>query len=72
MINELRLSLHHVHTFNMDEYADQDGKTAPASLGRLVPEGDDGHLLRRIDPELRPPLSRSTSRPRRPSTTTAR
>lgn len=29
MINELRISCKHVHTFNMDEYADQDGNTAP-------------------------------------------
>src|SRR5215213_5647860 len=30
-INAQGLSLAHVHTFNMDEYADQDGVTAPAS-----------------------------------------
>ena len=30
-INEERLSLAHVHTFNMDEYADEDGNTAPLS-----------------------------------------
>jgi len=29
MINELGISCNHVHTFNMDEYADQDGNTAP-------------------------------------------
>ena len=26
MINALRIPMHHVHTFNMDEYADQDGQ----------------------------------------------
>ena len=31
MINEERLSLAHVHTFNMDEYANEDGVTAPVS-----------------------------------------
>ena len=31
MINRLRIPMHHVHTFNMDEYADQDGVTAPAT-----------------------------------------
>jgi glucosamine-6-phosphate deaminase len=31
LINEERLSLAHVHTFNMDEYAAEDGTTAPAS-----------------------------------------
>jgi len=29
MLNELRIPCKHVHTFNMDEYADQDGNTAP-------------------------------------------
>ena len=31
MINDEQLSLAHVHTFNMDEYASEDGVTAPAS-----------------------------------------
>jgi glucosamine-6-phosphate deaminase len=31
LINEERLSLQHVHTFNMDEYANEDGVTAPLS-----------------------------------------
>src|SRR5947209_17400249 len=30
LINAQNISLEHVHTFNMDEYADQDGNTAPA------------------------------------------
>lgn len=30
MINQLNISCKHVHTFNMDEYADEDGNTAPA------------------------------------------
>ena len=29
LINELSLPLDHVHTFNMDEYADENGNTAP-------------------------------------------
>jgi glucosamine-6-phosphate deaminase len=29
MIDRLRLTMHHVHTFNMDEYANEDGETAP-------------------------------------------
>lgn len=29
MINKLRISCKHVHTFNMDEYANEDGKSAP-------------------------------------------
>ena len=31
LINDERLSLAHVHTFNMDEYANEDGVTAPES-----------------------------------------
>jgi len=29
MINDLKIPCHHVHTFNMDEYANEEGKTAP-------------------------------------------
>ena len=29
MINQLNIPCHHVHTFNMDDYCDQDGITAP-------------------------------------------
>ena len=31
MINDERIALDHVHTFNMDEYANEDGVTAPVS-----------------------------------------
>lgn len=31
LINRDRISLKHVHTFNMDEYADEDGNTAPVT-----------------------------------------
>jgi glucosamine-6-phosphate deaminase len=55
MINEERLSLQHVHTFNMDEYANEDGVTAPISW----PGSFQGAMLAgffdRIDRELRPP-----------------
>jgi glucosamine-6-phosphate deaminase len=55
MINAERLSLRHVHTFNMDEYADEDGDTAPlswpGSFQRAMFEG----FFDRIDRELRPP-----------------
>jgi len=55
LINEERLSLGHVHTFNMDEYANEDGVTAPPSWA-----GSFQHAMRQgffdlIDPELRPP-----------------
>src|SRR5215212_3989160 len=55
MINEERLSLAHVHTFNMDEYANEDGVTAPVtwpgSFQRAMQDGFFGL----VDPELRPP-----------------
>jgi glucosamine-6-phosphate deaminase len=55
MINAERLSLAHVHTFNMDEYADEDGVTAPVSwpgsFQRAMFEG----FFNLVDRELRPP-----------------
>jgi glucosamine-6-phosphate deaminase len=54
-INEERLSLHHVHTFNMDEYADQDGRTAPASWAGSFARAMQERFFGLIDPELRPP-----------------
>jgi glucosamine-6-phosphate deaminase len=54
-INAERLSLAHVHTFNMDEYADQDGRTAPASWAGSFARAMWERFFARIDPELRPP-----------------
>jgi len=55
MINEERLALDHAHTFNMDEYANEDGVTAPVawsgSFQRAMLDGFFGL----VDPELRPP-----------------
>jgi glucosamine-6-phosphate deaminase len=55
MINAERLSLRHVHTFNMDEYANEEGVTAPVSwpgsFQRAMFEG----FFNLVDPELRPP-----------------
>lgn len=55
MINEMRIPMHHVHIFNMDEYADEDGNTAPAdweaSFQKAMWEG----FFDLIDPDLRPP-----------------
>lgn len=57
MINQLRIPMHHVHCFNMDEYADENGNTAPVdwvgSFQRAMFEG----FFNLIDEELRPPLS---------------
>ncbi len=54
-INRLRIPMHHVHTFNMDEYADEDGNTAPldwpGSFRRAMLEA----FFNEIDSDLRPP-----------------
>jgi len=55
MINAERLSLRHVHTFNMDEYADQDGETAPVSWPGSFQRAMFAGFFDLIDPELRPP-----------------
>ena len=56
MINELRIPMHHVHTFNMDEYADQDGNTAPPDWEGSFQRAMFESFFNLIDPELRPPL----------------
>ena len=54
-INLERISCHHVHTFNLDEYADEEGRIAPDGW-----EFGFGHAFRKffinqIDAPLRPP-----------------
>lgn len=55
MINELQITCHHVHTFNMDEYADEEGNTVPptweGSFQRAMREA----FFDKIDDDLRPP-----------------
>ena len=55
MINDLNIPCHHVHTFNMDEYADQDGKTAPREWKGGFQYWMWHDLFSRIKPELRMP-----------------
>jgi glucosamine-6-phosphate deaminase len=55
MINAERLSLRHVHTFNMDEYANDDGDTAPLSWPGSFQRAMFAGFFDRIDRELRPP-----------------
>ena len=55
MINDERLSLGHVHTFNMDEYADQDGVTAPLSWPGSFQRAMWEHFFALVDPDLHPP-----------------
>lgn len=67
IINRRRITLHHVHTFNMDEYANEDGITAPPSWEGSFQRTMFDVLFDRIDADLRPPWIRSTSQPRRTS-----
>lgn len=55
-INRLRISMKHVHTFNMDEYADQDGNTAPADWPGSFQRAMMEQFFLKIDPDLRPPM----------------
>lgn len=55
-INQLRISMKHVHTFNMDEYADQDGNTAPADWPGSFQRAMMEQFFLKIDPDLRPPM----------------
>ncbi len=54
-INEQRISLAHVHTFNMDEYANEDGVTAPVSWPGSFQRAMHERFFALVDPDLRPP-----------------
>jgi glucosamine-6-phosphate deaminase len=56
MINELRISCRHVHSFNMDEYADEEGRTAPPDWPGSFQKAMMEQFWGRIDADLRPPL----------------
>jgi glucosamine-6-phosphate deaminase len=53
-INEERLSCRHVHSFNMDEYANADGETAPPSWPASFQRAMIERFFGLIEPELRP------------------
>jgi glucosamine-6-phosphate deaminase len=57
IINDERLSLRHVTTFNMDEYADQDGITPPISWEGSFQNAMWKSFFSLIDEDLRPPES---------------
>ncbi|MBX3312635.1 MAG: hypothetical protein KF916_07110 [Microbacteriaceae bacterium] len=54
IINAEGLSLDHLVTFNMDEYADENGRTAPAEWEGSFATAMWENLFERINPELRP------------------
>lgn len=57
IINEMKLSCKHVYSFNMDEYADQDGNTAPMSWEGSFQRAMMENFWGLIDEDLRPPMS---------------
>lgn len=57
MINRMNISLDHVHTFNMDEYADEQGNTAPLHWEGSFQKAMWANFFGKIDPALRMPDS---------------
>lgn len=57
LINALRLDCSHVTTFNMDEWADEDGHVADESYPQSFIRATKKFWLNEIDPDLRPPES---------------
>ena len=55
LINTFKIDCSHLYTFNMDEYADQDGRIAPESYPQGFLRSTKNYLFKQIDPELRPP-----------------
>jgi len=55
MINAERIALDHVHTFNMDEYANEDGVTAPISWAGSFQRAMRERFFAQVDRELQPP-----------------
>ena len=73
MINRQRISCRHLVTFNMDEYADDQGRTAPADWEGSFATSMRQSFFAQIDADLRPPdehIHFPTDRKR--STTTAK
>lgn len=55
LINKHKVDCSHVHTFNMDEYADQDGNIAPESWEFGFGYAFKKFFISKINPRLRPP-----------------
>ncbi len=55
IINGLGIDCSHLVTFNMDEYADEDGKTAPASWEGSFATAMQANFFGRVNAKLRPP-----------------
>lgn len=55
LLNRLRIDCRHLHVFNMDEWADQDGNTAPESYPQGFMHAMKKYFYHELDPDLRPP-----------------
>lgn len=55
LINRFRVDCRHIHTFNMDEYANEQGDIAPESWPFSFAAAFKKYFYARIDPGLRPP-----------------
>jgi glucosamine-6-phosphate deaminase len=54
IVNTTRLSMKHVVTFNMDEYADEQGRTAPTDWEGSFQKAMFENFFQKIDEDLRP------------------
>lgn len=57
LINKYRVNCRNLFTFNMDEWADEQGNTAPETYENGFMYAMLNNFYYRIDPDLRPPLS---------------
>jgi glucosamine-6-phosphate deaminase len=55
LINKFRVNCQHLYTFNMDEWADQDGNVAPEDYSAGFMCAFKRFFYRQVAPELRPP-----------------
>ena len=55
LINTFRVPCDHLYTFNLDEYADEDGNIAPESYPQGFLRSTKKYLYQHIDADLRPP-----------------
>ncbi len=56
LLNRFRVDCHHLYTFNMDEYADQDGRIAPETWPQAFHYSMLTHFYAKLDEDLRPPV----------------
>ena len=57
LINKFRVDCRKLYTFNMDEWADEDGNTAPETWPRGFMFAMKRNFYSKLDPKLRPPES---------------